>query len=404
MQERMVRDLNRYRAPSPNGGGENTVSGTLKKYLRALYMQSPMVLSRTERLMENADELDAVVIANDGEPFLDSAFWYITEQNSGVFESSYAIVKKDGSLEVIVNVLEEETAHKGKGDIRVYHNRQELIDLFQNALRGCDKVGFNVHSASYASVMGIKKLTGYEFQIEDASDALAKTYAIKDAKEIEATRKACDISSKVAREIPEYLSEGVSEREVAARMDARMRKLGGTGNAFDTIAAFGANASMPHYMPGDYRLRKHDVALFDFGTKYDRYCSDMTRSVFLEEPEDIMKRAYEVVLEAQEAGIAEYRAGAKANAADLAAREIIDKSEFKGKFIHSFGHGIGMDVHQPIYVSPRSEQVLSAGNIVSAEPGVYIPGVGGIRIEDTILITESGCERLTSFPHELTIV
>lgn len=130
----------------------------------------------------------------------------------------------------------------------------------------------------------------------------------------------------------------------------------------------------------------------------------MTRTLFLGKPPEILERAYEVVREAQQAGIDAYRAGAMAKDADLAARKIIDASEFKGKFIHSFGHGIGMDVHQPIYVSPRSEQVLSAGNIVSAEPGIYIPGVGGIRIEDTVLITEDGCERLTDFPHELTVV
>lgn len=354
--------------------------------------------------MENAGDLDAVVIANDGEPFLDSSFWYVTEQKSGCFENSYAVVRKDGSMDVIVNILEEETARCGKGDVKVYRGRQDLETYFRDALRGCRKVGFNVHSASYASVLGVKKLVGTDFEIADASDALAKTYAVKDAKEIEATRTACRISSEVAAEIPDYLSEGVSEKEVAARMDARMRELGGTGNAFDTIAAFGANASQPHYMPGDYRLKRHDVALFDFGTKYDRYCSDMTRTVFLGKPSDIMERAYEVVLEAQTVGIGEYRAGAKANAADLAARKVIDESEFRGKFIHSFGHGIGMDVHQPIHVSPRSEQILSAGNIVSAEPGIYISGVGGIRIEDTILITENGCERLTDFPRGLTVV
>ncbi len=354
--------------------------------------------------MQNAPDMDAIIIANDGEPFLDSSFWYVTEQNSGCFESSYAVIRKDGSMDVIVNILEEETARTGKGDVKVYHNRQELVDYFQTALKGCENVGFNVHSASYASVMGIKKLVDRDFKIVDASDALAATYAIKDEKEIAATRRACEISSTVARELPDYLTEGVSEKEVAARMDSRMRALGGTGNAFDTIAAFGANASQPHYMPGDYRLKKGDVALFDFGTKYDRYCSDMTRTVFYGEPPEVLKRAYEVVLEAQTAGIEEYHAGAKANAADLAARKIIDESEFKGTFIHSFGHGIGMDVHQPIHVSPRSEQILSAGNIVSAEPGIYIPGVGGIRIEDTILITENGCERLTSFPHELTVI
>jgi len=360
--------------------------------------------SRTERLMRNADGFDAIIIANDGEPFLDSTFWYITEQNSGCFEGCYAVIRKDGSMDVIVNILEEETARCGKGDVKVYQSRADLQNYFKDALKGCEKVGFNTHSASYASVMGIKKLVERDFEIADASEPLARTYAVKDAKEIEATRKACDISSTVAKELPNYLAEGVSEKEVAARMDARMRELGGTGNAFDTIAAFGPNSSQPHYMPGNYRLQQHDAALFDFGTKYDRYCSDMTRTLFLGEPSDIMRRAYEVVLEAQTAGIETYRAGAKACEADLAARAVIDKTEFAGKFIHSFGHGIGQDVHQPIHVSPRSEQILEAGNIVSAEPGIYIPGVGGIRIEDTILITEDGCERLTSFPHELTIV
>ena len=130
----------------------------------------------------------------------------------------------------------------------------------------------------------------------------------------------------------------------------------------------------------------------------------MTRTVFLGKPPEVLERAYDVVLRAQEAGIAEYRDGAKACDADLAARKVIDDSEFKGKFIHSFGHGIGMDVHQHISVSPKSEHILKAGNIVSAEPGVYIPGVGGIRIEDTVLITEDGCEILTSFDHSFTVV
>jgi Xaa-Pro dipeptidase len=130
----------------------------------------------------------------------------------------------------------------------------------------------------------------------------------------------------------------------------------------------------------------------------------MTRTVFLGKPDPLLERAYEVVREAQLAGIAEYRDGAKANAADLAARKVIDESEFKGKFIHSFGHGIGQEVHQAIHVSYRSEQTLHAGNIVSAEPGIYIPGVGGIRIEDTVLITEEGCEILTSFDHSYTVI
>lgn len=362
-----------------------------------------MAKTRAERLISNAEGMDAVVIVNDGEPFLDSTFWYLTEQKSGTFEGSFAVVGPDGQLDVIISILEEEGAHDGVGDVHVYHNREERDSFLRDALRGCAKVGFNTHSATYAAVEFVKK-TVEGIEAVDAGKAISDTVSIKDAKEIEATRKACQISSQVAAEIPDMLSEGVSEKEVAARMDSRMRELGGTGNAFDTIAAFGAYSSQPHHMPCDYRLRKGDTALFDFGTKYDRYCSDMTRTVFLGNPPEVLERAYEVVLEAQRAGIAEYRDGAPANAADLAARKVIDDSEFKGKFIHSFGHGIGMDVHQDISVSPKSPQTLRAGNVVSAEPGIYIPGVGGIRIEDTCLITEGGCEILTSFDHSFTVV
>ena len=363
-----------------------------------------MPKTRAERLISNArEEMDAVVIVNDGEPFLDSTFWYLTEQKSGTFEGSFAIVRPDGNLDVIVSILEEEGARQGAGDVHVYHTGKERDEFIREALKGCTKVGFNVNNATYAAVEYVKKVAE-GIEVVNASDAIGDTVSVKDEKEIAATREACRISSIVAGEIPDMLSEGVTEKQVAARMDNRMRELGGTGNAFDTIAAFGPWSSQPHHMPCDYSLKRGDTALFDFGTKYDRYCSDMTRTVFLGRPPEVLERAYEVVLEAQRAGIEAYRAGIKAFEPDLAARKVIDESEFKGKFIHSFGHGIGMDVHQHISVSPRSEQILKAGNIVSAEPGVYIPGVGGIRIEDTILVTEDGCEVLTSFDHSFTVV
>jgi Xaa-Pro dipeptidase len=362
-----------------------------------------MAKTRAERLIANAEGMDAVVIMNDGEPFLDSTFWYLSEQPGGCFESSFAIVGPGGSLDIIVSPLEEESARDGVGNVRVYHNKEERDNFIKDALKGCSTVGFNTHSSTYAMVEYVKKVVG-EISVVDASKAIDDTVSIKDPREIEATRRACRISSTVAKELPDYLSEGVTEKQAAARMDNRMRELGGSGNAFDTIAAFGPYSSQPHHMPCDYALKKGDTALFDFGTKYDRYCSDMTRTVFLGRPPEILERAYEVVREAQLAGIAEYHDGANANAADLAARKIIDESEFKGTFIHSFGHGIGQDVHQAISVSPRSDQILHAGNIVSAEPGIYIPGVGGIRIEDTVLVTENGCEILTDFDHSFTIV
>jgi Xaa-Pro dipeptidase len=362
-----------------------------------------MSKTRAERLISNCGDMDAVVISNDGEPFLDSTFWYLTEQSSGCFEGTFAIVTKEGDLHVITGSLEEETAKSGLGEVHIYKTREDRDAIIKTILEGSSKIGFNFHSTTYAAVEYVKRMVG-DVEIADAGRGISSTTAIKDSKEIEATRKACGISSKVAEEIPDMLREGMTEKEMGAMMDNRMRELGGTGNAFDTIAAFGENASQPHYMPGDRKLGKGDVALFDFGTKYDRYCSDMTRTVFFGEPPEILRRAYEVVQNAQQAGFEQYRDGAKASEADAVARKIIDDSEFAGRFIHTFGHGIGMEVHQDISVYSKSEQILHAGNIVSAEPGIYLPGIGGIRIEDTCLITKGGAERLTSFDHDITIV
>ena len=360
-------------------------------------------MSRAERLISNTKGLDAIVIMNGGSPFLDSTFWYLTEVEGGSFEGSLAVIRKDGTMDVIVSELEEETASSCKGKLRVYRTGEERNGHIKEALKGASNVGFNLNSTAYSMVSLVKDAIR-EIKVADVSSAVSLTTSVKDRKEIELMREACRISSKVAKEIPDMLSEGMTEKEAAFRIDVRMRELGGTGNAFDTISAFGANSSKPHHAPTDYKLRKGDTALFDFGTKYNGYCSDMTRTVFLSKPPEILERAYEVVLEAQTAGVEKYMDGMPAKDADIAARDIIDRSEFKGKFIHSFGHGIGMDVHQGISVSPRSQQILKEGNVVSAEPGIYIPGVGGIRIEDTCLIKKDGCERLTDFDRKITFV
>lgn len=352
----------------------------------------------------NFDGIDALVIANASEPFLDSTYWYLTGCTSGTFESARAVVTSDGELHTFVSTLEEESAKEGDGIIHVYETDKDRKESMKEVLAGCGRIGVNSASVAYGSVMWMKSFLDDDVQFVDASKTIAETVAIKDEKEIKAIGKACEISSTVANELPDMIYEGASEREVASEMGIRMLRLGGTGLAFDTIAAFGAYSSQPHHMPCDYKLKKGDTALFDFGSKYDMYCSDLTRTIFLGEPPEILKRAYEIVKEAQQAGLALIKDGASAAEVDLAARNLIDSTEFKGKFIHSFGHGIGMDIHQSISVSPKSTQILRAGNVVSAEPGIYIPGVGGIRIEDTVLVTEDGYRLLTRYDHEFTVV
>ena len=359
--------------------------------------------SRAYRLAANSKDADVTVIINGGEPFLDSAFWYLTEQNSGVFEGSMAFVSSDGTLDVVVSVLEEEAARNGKGNVHVYRTGKERDSAVKEILKGCKKVGINESCAVYSYVRYLQRMKE-DIEIVNASKAVSETVAVKDTSEIKAIEQACRISSKIAGELPGMIREGISEKEVAAEIDIMMRRAGGTGNAFETIAAFGPYSAECHHKPCDYRLRRGEATLFDFGSKYDMYCSDLTRTIFLGEPPDILRRAYEVVLRAQQAGIEEIRDGATASAPDAAARKVIDESEFKGHFIHSFGHGIGMDVHQDIHVSYLSEQILREGNVISAEPGVYIPGIGGIRIEDTVLVTKDGCRRLTDYDHSFTVV
>jgi Xaa-Pro dipeptidase len=352
--------------------------------------------------LASSADVDAIIISNGTSPYLDSVFWYVTEQMSGTFEGSFAVISRDGTLDVITGTLEETTARKGLGNIRVYESHEDRSSILSEVLGGCGRIGISGRSMSHNTAEYVKKITNAE--LVDVSSNISKVIAVKDVKETAIIRKACAISSKIASVLPDALREGMTESEAAGLIDSEMRKRGGSGNAFDTIAAFGENSAEPHYRPSDRKLRKGDAALFDFGSKYGLYCSDLTRTVFFGRPDDILLRAYDVVLKAQEGGMWAMSDGAPAPNADLAAREVIDGSEFKGRFIHSFGHGLGMNIHEAPSVWQRSEDILKEGMITSAEPGIYLPGIGGVRIEDTVLITRDGCEPLTKFDQSLTVI
>ena len=359
-------------------------------------------MTRARRIIKKCRNADAVVIANGTSPFLDPLFWYVSEQTSGTFEGSVAVISKDGSLDIITGTLEETTARKGLGNVHIYETRDEKSHILMNLLAGCERIGIRAAWTSYGVSEHLRKLAGAE--LVDVSAGVSDVTAVKDGKEIAKIRKACAISSKTASRIPELIRSGITEKKMAWLIDSEMRGNGGDGNAFDTIAAFGPHSAEPHHSPSGYKIKKGDAVLCDFGTKYGMYCSDLTRTVFFGEPDDILERAYDVVLRAKEAGMNEMFDGAPAKNADTAARNVIDGSEFKGRFIHSFGHGLGMNIHEGPSASVRSEDILRKGMVVSAEPGIYIPGIGGIRIEDTVLITKNGAEALTEFDESYTVI
>ncbi len=219
--------------------------------------------------------------------------------------------------------------------------------------------------------------------------------------EIESVKKAQRIAEAVLRDVFSLLSEDVEEREIALEIDFRMRRLGGERPSFDTIVAFGANASMPHAVPTGRKLAAGDFVLIDMGTVVDGYASDMTRTVVFGKSDALQRKVYAAVLSSQEEALAHMKAGMDTAEAYRIAREVLDREGYGKEFVHSLGHGVGLEVHEIPRLSWRSNARLKAGSIVTVEPGVYIPGWGGVRIEDMALVLDNGCENLTGMDKNL---
>ena len=341
------------------------------------------------------DGCDAVVLMNGQEPMLDASFYYACGIDSGLFEECVAILLPDGSVTLITSQLEESAAKNSSAEIITYSTQKERDDAVKNVLKDSNKIGINSRGITYSSIQYLIKIIDHA-EFIDAGSALVKARMVKDSNEIEKIRSACKIASSVADSIPEVLSYGKTEYEIAAEIGYRMQKMGASSTSFDTIAAFGKSAAEPHHLPEDYRLQKGDMGLFDFGCRVSRYCSDITRTFAPIEPSDLFKKVYETVLEAQRLAIENIRAGVCSADIDKVARDCIDSvAEFKGKMIHSLGHGLGLDVHDGGSFSPRSQIILEENMVMTVEPGIYLSGWGGVRIEDDILVTKDGCELLT---------
>lgn len=226
--------------------------------------------------------------------------------------------------------------------------------------------------------------------------------AVKDAGEIARVRAAASIAATAFDKALGQIEPGITEIELAGVLELEMRRLGAR-NCFETIVAFGGNASRPHYQPAPRRLKQRDAILVDFGVRYQGYCCDITRSFAFGKPTATYRKAYEVVEKAQAAAISLARPGVALAQVDAAARNMVRKS---GSPVYRYGtgHGLGLEVHEAPMLRPEAKGNLQPGHIITIEPGVYIPGQLGIRLEDDLLITEHGCEVLThSCPHKLAL-
>ena len=244
-------------------------------------------------------------------------------------------------------------------------------------------------------------------QITEALDGIAlkplsglveSLRVVKSEDELAAIGRAQKITDRVFGEVLGLLTEGVTERDIAAEVDYRSVRAGGEGPAFPTIVAFGANTSMPHWIPGSRGLANGDIILIDMGTFADGYASDMTRTVQFGRASLEMRERYRLVAEAQTAGVAAVRAKARCADAYGAALEVFASRDCGDLFLHSLGHGIGLEVHEAPAVTARSDETFLEYAAVTVEPGIYIPGWGGIRIEDIVVVTDSGTRTITTSP------
>ena len=236
------------------------------------------------------------------------------------------------------------------------------------------------------------------------SPAVDKARAVKGADEQALMRVASVTNDAAMARFRELVHEGATELEIADKLEGIYRELGASGHSFAPIVSFGVNAADPHHMPDDTRLAAGDVVLFDVGCRQGEYCSDMTRTFFWDEPTAKQREVYELVRRANEAGRAAVHAGARFCDIDKAARDVIAEAGYGEYFTHRLGHQIGLDVHEPGDVSSVHDEEVQVGMCFSIEPGIYLPGEFGVRIEDLVCVTEDGCEVLNSYPRELTVL
>ncbi len=273
--------------------------------------------------------------------------------------------------------------------------RQELKD------RGVKKLYLDFDKVTLSEYQEYKSLG---VKLVDGSKALKLARSIKQDFELENIKKACKIAQTAINDIVNHIVKGVTENEIKARLEKQTLIAGAEGVSFDTIVAFGKNSAVPHHQTGETKLEENSVVLIDMGCKYKGYCSDITRTFFFGKPTEEFVERYNAVLTANQTAIEKITAGTDTSLADGFARKVLNENGLAEYFTHSLGHGVGLEIHEFPYLSPRKKDMLQNRMVFTIEPGVYFDGEYGIRIEDTVVIENGKVVRLYSECKELKII
>ncbi|RWZ60103.1 aminopeptidase P family protein [Halobacillus fulvus] len=320
---------------------------------------------------------------------------------SGFTGSSGALLITNEEALLITDFRYTEQANEQAGDFKVVEHKVPMHEEVakQAEQLGLKKIGFERDHVTYGIYETFKKALGAE--LVPTSGLVEKLRLIKTDEEISILKDAVEIADKAFEHILGYIKPGVKEIDVSNELEFFMRKQGAVSSSFDIIVASGYRSALPHGVASEKEIQSGELVTLDFGALYKGYCSDITRTVAVGDISDELKEIYDTVLQAQLKGMEGLKAGITGKEADALTRDYITEKGYGEYFGHSTGHGIGLDVHEGPGLSFRTEQVLEEGMVVTVEPGIYVPGVGGCRIEDDAVVTKEGNLCLSQSPKEL---
>ncbi len=348
----------------------------------------------TVDLFENNPKIDAFVVLDESNRF------YFTH-----FETSFGavVISKDSNVFITDFRYESEAREKVHDFDIVITNYAEFYAKIAEVLT---KLG--AKTVGYGEKMYIDEFQAFKtalagFKLKPSEAAIQAKRAVKTEEEISFIKTAQQIAEGALKRAMSHAKAGMTERELMAEINYEMVIGGAEKYSFETITAFGENTAQPHHHPSDKKLDKNELILVDMGAKYNGYCSDMTRTFCLGNPGQQLTEVYNIVKNAQEYAIKNIKAGMTCHDADALAREYITSHGYGDNFGHSFGHGVGVDIHEEPRVGSNSHTVLQPNMIITAEPGIYIAGLGGVRIEDMLVVKEDGVVNITSYDKKLCI-
>lgn len=352
-------------------------------------------MSRLNQLNTYIEEkhLDGVVVLSD----------FNRHYLSGFTGTSGALVITKDHQYLITDFRYIEQATSQATEFKIIEQTGGLIDEVKQQIKnlGLENVGFEGNLVSYDTYLQLSKSS---VSLISISGAIEKIREVKDDNEIAIIQKAAEIVDETYEYVLSIAKSGMTEQELKAKLESKMLELGAEGTSFDTIVASGYRGALPHGVASEKVIEQGELITLDFGAYYKGYSSDITRTFAIGEPDEKMKEIYQIVLTANQKGIEAAKAGITGKELDAVARDYITEQGYGEAFGHSLGHGIGLDVHEGPALSKKSDSLLQQNNCVTIEPGIYVDGLGGVRIEDDILITENGCELFTKCTKDLIIL